>query len=88
MKFVLKQTCFACPEQYDVFYGEEQVGYLRLRYGVFTCLYPDESGEKIYEAYPKGDGCFEENERDEYIKTALNKIKEKMLEIKYEVYKW
>jgi plasmid stability protein len=29
----LVRTCFACPEQYDAFIGEEKVGYLRLRHG-------------------------------------------------------
>ena len=28
-------TCGACPEQYDVFDGDRQVGYLRLRHGHF-----------------------------------------------------
>lgn len=31
-----EQTCFACPEQYDVYYGSRKVGYVRLRHGLFT----------------------------------------------------
>lgn len=31
----LKQTCFACPEQYDVYHGTEKVGYIRYRHGFF-----------------------------------------------------
>ena len=73
MEFKLKMTCSACPEQYDVFYNDEQVGYLRLRHGVFTCSYPDVGGEKIYEAYPKGDGSFDYDERDYYIMKGITK---------------
>ena len=38
--FIVEMTCFACPEQYDVFLDGEQVGYLRLKHGVFRCDYP------------------------------------------------
>ena len=31
-----KKTCDACPEQYDVFKDEKQVGYVRLRWGNLT----------------------------------------------------
>ena len=31
--FQLVLTCSACPEQYDVFLGERQVGYIRFRWG-------------------------------------------------------
>ena len=27
-KIILEQTCFGCPEQYDVFNGEELIGYI------------------------------------------------------------
>ena len=33
--FKLVQTCGACPEQYDVYEGDEEVGYMRLRHGHF-----------------------------------------------------
>jgi hypothetical protein len=29
----LRQTCEACPEQYDAYLGDNRIGYLRLRYG-------------------------------------------------------
>ncbi len=32
----LVQTCFACPEQYDAFIGEEKAGYLRLRHAAIS----------------------------------------------------
>lgn len=31
----LRQTCAACPEQYDAYLNGELVGYLRLRHGHF-----------------------------------------------------
>ena len=40
-----KQTCGACPEQYDVFKDEKQVGYVRLRWGDLSCRYPDYEGD-------------------------------------------
>jgi hypothetical protein len=70
----LVQTCGACPEQYDAFYKEEQVGYLRLRHGCFSVQYPDVGGEDIYEATPRGDGLFESSERQYYLDMALNAI--------------
>ena len=56
LKFVM--TCPACPEQYEVFNGAVQVGYVRLRHGFLRCDYPDHGGETVYEASPDGDGCF------------------------------
>ena len=35
-----EETSSACPEQYDVFKGGKQVGYIRLRHGVLSCRYP------------------------------------------------
>lgn len=68
-KFV--RTCLACPEQYDVFHGDEQVAYVRLRYGRLYASVPDVGGVEIYIAYPKGDGIFSDDEERSY---HLNKI--------------
>lgn len=75
----LEQTCCACPEQYDAFLRDtnELIGYLRLRGGYFRVDYPNSGGETIYEANPKGDGCFESEEREFYIKEAKKAIKKK-----------
>lgn len=35
----LEQTCFACPEQYDVKYNNKRIAYIRYRWGHFVC-YP------------------------------------------------
>lgn len=67
----LVRTCFACPEQYDVMVGDEQVAYLRLRHGHFTARVPDVGGEIVYECHPEGDGLFEDDERVKYLTEAI-----------------
>lgn len=73
---LLYQTCFACPEQYDVFFPgvQPQIGYLRLRHGGFTASYPDYNGVDVYSASPKGDGCFEAEERMFYLENAVDAL--------------
>lgn len=75
----LIRTCYACPEQYDVFLEKtgDQIGYLRLRHGWFRADYPDHGGETVYEADPKGDGIFEDDERIEHLTAAVNALKQK-----------
>lgn len=72
---VLRQTCPACPEQYDAYDDGSLVGYLRLRHGRFTVSYPDPGGVLIYEAYPRGDGIFVRDEREEYLRRAVHAIR-------------
>ena len=43
-------TCSACPEQYDVFQNEKQVGYLRLRHGHFRAHMDGPGGKLVYES--------------------------------------
>lgn len=79
----LKQTCFSCPEQYAVFYEDTQIGYLRLRHGIFTAVYPEVSGRVVYTASPKGEGEFEDSERYYYLNFAcyaLRKAHKKSLD--------
>lgn len=71
-------TCTACPEQYDVFSGDKLVGYLRLRHGYFSADVPDAGGRTVYEAEPKGDGLFEQDEREYYLDKAVEAILETM----------
>lgn len=66
----LRMTCGACPEQYDAFLDGEQVGYLRLRHGRFRVDYPDCGGETVFEAGPRGDGIFDPDERDGFLRQA------------------
>jgi hypothetical protein len=72
--YVLTMTCGACPEQYDVHLDGEQVGYLRLRHGVFTAETPDCGGKLVYRGEPKGDGIFESDERAHYLCRAVAAI--------------
>lgn len=72
----LIQTCGACPEQYDLYIGDHNIGYLRLRHGYFYAEHIP-SGEVVYEAEPHGDGIFEGNEREFYLKNASDAILQK-----------
>ena len=73
---ILEQTCGACPEQYDAFYNGENIGYLRLRHGIFRVDYKDERG--VYIANPKGDGVFDPEERGVYLKRARKVLYDKI----------
>ncbi len=45
-----RPTCFACPEQYDVYDDHgNQVGYVRLRRGHIEAQYPYCGGATVYE---------------------------------------
>jgi hypothetical protein len=72
----LELTCEMCPEQYDVYWKETLVGYLRLRHGRFAADCP--FGNEIYFAYPNGDGAFEPDERDDYLEAAKTAICEEI----------
>ena len=74
----LKQTCGACPEQYDVFDGEKLVGYLRVRHGHFQARYGGGGGPVVYEAFVHGDGMFENSEREYHLKQAESAIRAKI----------
>jgi len=79
MKMKLVKTSEFSPEQYEAFDElGNQVGYLRLRHGWFRVDYPKHGGETIYEAHPKGDGIFEDDERDLFLQQAYNAIVSKL----------
>jgi hypothetical protein len=67
----LVKTCNACPEQYDVFDGDEEIGYLRLRWGHFAAHAGGPSGPAGYEALTIGDGVFDPSERDLHLRNAV-----------------
>lgn len=81
MEINLVETCGACPEQYEAFIGDKQVGYLRLRHGWFRVDFPCVHGEIIYEAEPKGDGCFYDDEREFFLEQAKKAITNKLLSL-------
>jgi hypothetical protein len=77
----LIQTCVACPEQYDVFddYTGCQIGYLRLRSGVFRADLRGAGGTTVYSANTKGDGTFENDERMPELRKAVKAIKKALI---------
>ena len=61
--YILNQTCFACPQQFDVFDNEgTQVGYIRVRHGMIKVHCPDYGGDIVYYSSIKGDGVLIEQE--------------------------
>jgi hypothetical protein len=73
--YTLKQTCVACPEQYDVIDSAgNPAGYLRLRHGYFRADYPECGGETVYEASTKGDGLFDDDERMPELTKAIDAL--------------
>lgn len=52
MTLEFKQTCFACPEQYDVYDDFYQVGYVRLRNGTFTVTDETQSAVLFTRTFP------------------------------------
>ena len=74
--FDLRCTCASHPEQYDVYKGDEQVAYLRLRCGIFSVSVPDCGGEIVYDAEPAGDELFAGKEREHYLSEAVKAIKQ------------
>ena len=79
-------TCMACPEQYDVFIGDKQVGYVRLRGGALRAAYPDVSADYDYTYYFQGDrwkGSFDSNkERNFHLDLVAKHLYNKYLESK------
>jgi hypothetical protein len=73
--YKLVLTCPACPEQYDVFDKEgRKMGYLRLRHGVFRADAPCCGVDTVYESHPKGDGMFDDDEREPELTKAVEAI--------------
>ena len=69
-------TCSGFPEQYDVFDDlGKRLAYLRLRGGHFRVDVPDACGATIYEARPRGNGFFHDDERLHYLRQAVAAIK-------------
>lgn len=73
-EYELILTCHACPEQYDVLVDGKKVAYLRLRHGCFRVDVPECGDLTIFEAEPKGDGCFTNDERASYLYESIRRI--------------
>lgn len=82
----LDPTCFACPEQYDVYdQAGTQVAYIRLRHGNLTVSCPDYGGIVVYSANPRGDGVFDSTERMHHLKIAIAAIQEWVIFERYKI---
>lgn len=68
MKFRL--TCESHPEQYNVYLGDRQVGYVRVRHGHLSVECPECNGQQVLGADIAGDGEFEPWERDYWLRRA------------------
>lgn len=74
---LFEMTCGACPEQYDVYYGEREIGYVRLRWGSLRAYYPSVGGEQVYHANIEDNamqGWFLDNEQRMYYLTEIAKV--------------
>lgn len=80
----LERTCAACPEQYDVWAGEHQVAYLRLRHGHFRVDVPDCGGSTVYHASPHGDGAFTDDERVKFLSEAIAAVQDYYINRKWQ----
>jgi hypothetical protein len=72
--YEIVRTCGCCPEQYDVFKDGKQAAYLRLRHGFFRADVPDCGGETVFRGSPRGDGIFEDDERDMWLSAAIDAV--------------
>ncbi|MDC0003770.1 hypothetical protein OAE19_05155 [Porticoccaceae bacterium] len=80
--YTLIKTSSTAPEQYDVFDSKTQVGYLRLRSGVFRVDFidgsQDEDGDFHHRTLsshnPKGQSKLNEEELDHYLRLAVSQI--------------
>lgn len=83
----LLKTCFACPEQYDVYDEKGQmVAYFRLRHGVFRADLASKGDdgehvfkETVYESSPLGDGIFKDKERVHHLNAACRAVEHAIL---------
>ncbi len=74
--YYFELTCYACPEQYDVFIGSDKVAYVRLRHGYLSVEAPDCFDDMVFETSNiEGDGTFyNRKERDFYLKKITKEL--------------
>jgi hypothetical protein len=76
-EYLLRRTCMACPEAYDVFLASDRevaVGWMRLRHGYFGVYWGTSAHDAItvHSATPSGDGIFaNEEERTTHLHAGL-----------------
>jgi hypothetical protein len=73
-EFIFVETCGACPEQYDVFFNDKAIGYVRLRHGLLTVRVPNSQGKSIFQVKfdEEWKGNFEnQDEREFYFRKIV-----------------
>lgn len=75
-EFILKQTCGACPEAYNVYRNGKYVGRFRIRYGGFTAHNDVPDSDPVYERNDVGDGMLDWDKRDEVLTAACKALLE------------
>jgi len=70
-KIQLVKTGGGCPESYNAYISGNYVGELYLRHGVFIVSYYDST---LLRGYPIGDGIFDYDERDGWLKRACEAL--------------
>ena len=72
-------TCSASPEQYDVYLEDEQVGYVRYRFGNLSADYPDVGMEGLLiEELTEETGILTDQERAHWLPVIANKINDRL----------
>lgn len=69
----LRVTCESCPEQYDAFVDDRQVGYLRMRHNRFAVYCPHYGDELVFETTTGFEWTTEE--REAYLEHACSRIR-------------
>ena len=79
-RYRFHQTCFACPEQYDMFLDGTEIltGYVRLRHGNLSFEFPNVRGETLFfHKFSEPLGIFEnEEERMKYLNIIVKTLKD------------
>ena len=76
----LDLTCFACPEQYDVYHGDTLVGYICYRWGHLKCNpvvdkeYMFENDIFFWDSGDQYDGIIPEDKKEELLEKCKEAI--------------
>ena len=71
MPYLLVETCFAAPEQYDVYQDQDLVGSIRVRHG---CMTAKAGCKTVYDCRVDGDARLTLEERSERLAEAVRAI--------------
>lgn len=69
----LEELCSDYPEAYNLFIQDKEVGYLKVRGGIFSVEY-DLTSKIIFTTVVDGDGCFCDHERDYFLRKGIKEV--------------